>query len=195
MRLFIAAIFSLMMIIPVSAGGYDRASDPNGWYSSNMDITGRYMGAEPLMPPRVKVKKERRAKRSDRTANYADHRQSGWGGGSLVSEARRHIGQGAAALGLRRSLWCGAFMDMILRNTGHKGGSNLARDYANYGTRVSGPQVGAIAVMSRGRRGGHVGVVSGIDASGNPIIISGNHGHRVAEATYSRGRIYAYVLP
>ena len=40
--------------------------------------------------------------------------------------------------------------------------------------------------MSRGRRGGHVGVVSGIDASGNPIIISGNHGRRVAEAVYSR---------
>jgi hypothetical protein len=37
--------------------------------------------------------------------------------------------------------------------------------------------------------------VSGIDAKGNPIIISGNHGHRVAESTYSRGRIYAYVMP
>jgi hypothetical protein len=48
--------------------------------------------------------------------------------------------------------------------------------------------------MSR-RGGGHVGVVSGIDAKGNPIIISGNHGHRVAEATYSRGRVYAYVMP
>jgi uncharacterized protein (TIGR02594 family) len=55
--------------------------------------------------------------------------------------------------------------------------------------------VGAIAVMSRGARGGHVGVVSGIDANGNPIIISGNHGRRVAESTYSRGRIYAYVMP
>ena len=86
-------------------------------------------------------------------------------------------------------------MDLILRETGHKKGSNLAKDYAHYGPRVYGPQVGAIAVMSRGRRGGHVGVVSGIDASGNPIIISGNHGHRVAEATYPRGRIYAYVLP
>jgi uncharacterized protein (TIGR02594 family) len=71
----------------------------------------------------------------------------------------------------------------------------MARSFANYGRRVSGPQVGAIAVMSRGRRGGHVGVVSGVDARGNPIIISGNHNHRVAEAVYPRGRIYAYVLP
>ena len=48
--------------------------------------------------------------------------------------------------------------------------------------------------MSR-RGGGHVGVVSGLDGNGNPIIISGNHGHRVAESVYPRGRIYAYVMP
>jgi hypothetical protein len=46
-----------------------------------------------------------------------------------------------------------------------------------------------------GGPGGHVGVVSGIDASGNPIIISGNHNKRVAEAVYPRSRIYAYVVP
>ncbi len=112
-------------------------------------------------------------------------------GSSLVSEARRYIGGNPTG---RSSLWCGAFMDLILRRTGHPGGGNLARSYASYGTRVSGPQVGSIAVMSR-RGGGHVGVVSGVDASGNPIIISGNHGHRVAEAVYPRGRIYAYVMP
>ncbi len=48
--------------------------------------------------------------------------------------------------------------------------------------------------MSR-RGGGHVGVVSGVDAQGNPILISGNNGHRVREASVSRGRVYAYVLP
>ena len=87
-------------------------------------------------------------------------------------------------------------MNFVLERSGHRGsGSGLARSFASYGTRVSGPQVGAIAVMSRGKRGGHVGVVSGIDANGNPIIISGNHGRRVAEAVYPRGRIYAYVMP
>ena len=80
--------------------------------------------------------------------------------------------------------------------SGHRGsGSNMARSFASYGTRVSSPQVGAIAVMSRGKRGGHVGVVSGIDSNGNPIIISGNHARRVAETVYPRGRIYAYVMP
>ena len=112
-------------------------------------------------------------------------------GSSLVTEARKYIGTNPTG---RKSLWCGAFMDMILKNTGHKGGGNLALAYERYGTRVDGPQVGAIAVMGR-RGGGHVGVVAGVDASGNPIIISGNHNHTVAEAVYPRSRIAAYVMP
>ena len=87
-------------------------------------------------------------------------------------------------------------MNLVLQRSGHRqSGSNTARSFASYGTRLSGPQVGAIAVMSRGKRGGHVGVVSGIDPSGNPIIISGNHNRRVAESVYPRGRIFAYVMP
>lgn len=112
-------------------------------------------------------------------------------GGSLVADARRYLGTNPTG---RRSLWCGAFMDKVLRDTGHQGGGNLAKGYLNYGTRVSGPQVGAIAVMGR-RGGGHVGVVSGVDANGNPIVISGNHNHTVAESVYPRGRIIAYVMP
>ena len=116
-----------------------------------------------------------------------------FGGGGVVAEARRWIGGNPTG---RSSLWCGNFMNFVLERTGHRASpSNTARSFASYGQRISGPQVGAIAVMSRGATGGHVGVVSGIDANGNPIIISGNHGHRVAEATYPRGRIYAYVMP
>ena len=100
-----------------------------------------------------------------------------------MAEARRYIGTNPTG---RSSLWCGHFMNLVLERTGRRGsGSNMARSFASYGTRVSGPQVGAIAVMSRGKRGGHVGVVSGIDANGNPIIISGNHGRRVAEVGLS----------
>lgn len=120
-------------------------------------------------------------------------RPSFGGGGSVVAEARRWIGGNPTG---RSSLWCGNFMNFVLERTGHQGSSsNMARSFASYGRRVSGPEIGAIAVMSRGKRGGHVGVVSGIDASGNPIIISGNHNRRVAESTYPRGRIYAYVMP
>jgi uncharacterized protein (TIGR02594 family) len=122
------------------------------------------------------------------------HSNSAFGGdtsNSLVSEARKYIGTNPTGRG---SLWCGAFMDLILKRTGHTGGGNLAKAYASYGTRVSGPQVGAIAVMGR-RGGGHVGVVSGVDPNGNPIVVSGNHNHTVAESVYPAGRISAYVLP
>lgn len=118
------------------------------------------------------------------------HSNSAYGGvtsDALVSEARKYIGTNPTGRG---SLWCGAFLDMVLKRTGHAGGGNLAWGYARYGTRVSGPQVGAIAVMR-----GHVGVVSGIDANGNPIIVSGNHNHTVAESVYPRSRIAAYVVP
>ena len=124
-------------------------------------------------------------------ASFAD--AGGFNSSDVVAEARRYIGGNPTGRG---RLWCARFMNMVLQRSGHQGtGSDMARSFSSYGQRISGPQVGAIAVMSRGRRGGHVGVVSGIDPSGNPIIVSGNHGRRVAEAVYSRGRIYAYVMP
>jgi uncharacterized protein (TIGR02594 family) len=117
---------------------------------------------------------------------------SGFGSSNIVAEARRYIGGNPTGRG---RLWCARFMNMVLQHSGlHGTGSDMASSFAHYGQRVSGPQIGAIAVMGR-RGGGHVGVVSGIDASGNPIVVSGNHGHRVAESVYPRGRIYAYVMP
>jgi len=115
---------------------------------------------------------------------------------ALVAEARRHLGARAHQLGLPATLWCADFVNFVLRRTGLAGsGGRMARGFASYGRRVAGPQVGAIVVMARGKTGGHVGIVSGIDARGNPIIISGNHGRRVAEAVYPRSRVYAYVVP
>jgi uncharacterized protein (TIGR02594 family) len=117
----------------------------------------------------------------------------GFGSSNVVAEARRYIGGNPTGRG---SLWCARFMNMVLQHSGYRGtGSDLARSFASYGQRVSGPQIGAIAVMGRRGGGGHVGVVSGIDAMGNPIVVSGNNGNRVREAPISRGRIYAYVMP
>jgi uncharacterized protein (TIGR02594 family) len=130
--------------------------------------------------------------------SHANSALGGFTTNSLVSEARKYIGTNPTGRG---SLWCGAFMDLVLKRTGHAGGGNLALGYTHYGTRVAGPQVGAIAVMGR-RGGGHVGVVTGIDPNGNPIIVSGNTWnrstggrHTVAESVYPRERISAYVMP
>jgi uncharacterized protein (TIGR02594 family) len=111
----------------------------------------------------------------------------------LVMEARQFLGTKPSGMG--GSLWCARFMNMVLEKTGYRGtGSAMANSFASYGHRVSGPEVGAIAVMGR-RGGGHVGIITGVDAHGNPIMISGNNGNRVREAPVSRGRIYAYVMP
>jgi uncharacterized protein (TIGR02594 family) len=134
---------------------------------------------------------------ADTQASYGPDASAGsaaasGGGSTLVMEARHYLGGNPTGRG---SLWCARFMNMVLQRTGHHGtGSDMASSFAHYGQRVSGPQVGAIAVMGR-RGGGHVGIITGIDAHGNPIMISGNNGNRVREAPVSRGRIYAYVMP
>ena len=114
------------------------------------------------------------------------------GSPALVAEARRWIGTNPTG---KARLWCARFMNFVLERVGYHGtGSDLAMSFRNYGRSVSGPQVGAIAVLSR-RGGGHVGIVSAVDAKGNPVIISGNHGRRVGEGAYSRSRVVAYVMP
>jgi uncharacterized protein (TIGR02594 family) len=176
-----AAQQRVMMQAPFVMGG-DRFSNMMPEYANQ--ATQRQAAT-----PRL----SRAARRAQASATTGVGSFGSFGGGGLVSEARRYLGTNPTGMS---ALWCARFMNMVLERSGRRGtGSNMASSFASYGTRISGPQVGAIAVMSRGKRGGHVGIVSGIDASGNPIIISGNHNRRVAEATYSRGRVYAYVMP
>ena len=168
----------------VRALQFAQTSETNSYYSAPGNASG-YAPVYSRRQARV------RYRRSVREANASSASFGGFGGGSLVTDARRYLGTNPTG---RRSLWCGAFMDKVLRDTGHRGGGNLAKGYLSYGGHVSGPQVGAIAVMGR-RGGGHVGVVTGVDANGNPIVISGNHNNTVAESVYPRSRIIAYVMP
>lgn len=171
-----------MMQTPQMTMGGDRYSD----------LTPAYQNAAAQNQPRL----SRAARNAHASATTGVGGFSGFGGSGLVTQARQYVGASASQLGVPSSLWCADFLNLVLRKSGHQGtGSRMASSFASYGRRISGPQVGAIAVMSRGKRGGHVGIVSGIDASGNPIIISGNHGRRVAETAYPRGRVYAYVMP
>lgn len=102
-----------------------------------------------------------RASRSAYAAVQPAAAMPSFGGSGLVAQARRYIGTNPTGMG---ALWCARFMNMVLEKSGRRGtGSNMANSFANYGSRVSGPQVGAIAVMSRGKRGGHVGIVSGLE--------------------------------
>ncbi len=113
-------------------------------------------------------------------------------------------GANSSQIGVPSELWCADFMNFILGQTGKAGtGSRAARSFLKYGKPLLDAdgkpevRVGAIVVLTRGNSeiSGHVGIVRATDGNGNPIVISGNHGGRVAESTYPRGRIYAYVMP
>lgn len=108
-----------------------------------------------------------------------------WFGSSLVSAARSHLGQTARQVGVRSTLWCSAFIRKL--SPGTSGVDDRAISWL--GRPRVGKTVGSIAVLGRH----HVGIVSGFTASGDPIVISGNHGHRVAESVYPKRRVLAYV--
>lgn len=112
---------------------------------------------------------------------------------TLVNEARRWIGTNPTGWS---NVWCARFMNFVLKRTGYEGtGSDAASSFAHYGRRIWWPQEGAIAVMTRGKNGGHVGVVTGVADDGKIIVISGNHNKKVGVGHYPRERIYAYVVP
>jgi uncharacterized protein (TIGR02594 family) len=119
------------------------------------------------------------------------------GAAAVLLEALRYRGRSAAQLGLPAKLWCADFMNLVIKKSGSKGTqSRAARSFLDYGKRLDGPRVGAIAIFSRGgRNNGHVGIVRGTDGGGNPIVISGNSGNMVRQSTYPKARVLGYVMP
>ena len=88
--------------------------------------------------------------------------------------------------------WCGCWLGLKLGMTDRS--LWLARNWAKIGRPAGGPVPGAIVVLSRGKRGGHVGIVRGVDADGSIIILSGNHNRVVGVGAYSPSRVIAYRM-
>ncbi len=130
-------------------------------------------------------------------AEAADQAAQMPGGASILLEALRYRGANAKQLGLPAQLWCADFMNYVIRKAGAKGThSRAARSFLEFGKRLDGPRVGAIAILRRGGpQNGHVGVVRGTDGQGNPILISGNSGNMVRQSAYPKEKVLAYVMP
>lgn len=108
-------------------------------------------------------------------------------GSPLISVAQRYIGSGNFT-GLRAP-WCMAAMRVWLAQAGYSAPrSNRAIDGLHIG-RPSAPHVGAVAVMRH-----HIGVVVGFSRRG-PVILSGNHRHRVGVGVYPARRVISYRTP
>lgn len=113
----------------------------------------------------------------------------------LLQEAKKYLGGNPTGW---RSLWCARFIAFLrpaiaerLKRMGLN--PNWARDYAKLpGAKHSG-NIGDLVVLSSRGSGGHIGILKDFDERGNPIIISGNHGHKVGIGTYSKSRVIAYA--
>lgn len=126
-----------------------------------------------------------------------------------VAEARRFLGkrEGAKdldkALGLRAKeiSWCGAFVGMVVATALPKeplpANPLGARNWVKFGTALSGPQIGAVAVFWRGTKAGwqgHVGIVVGHDAT-HLHILGGNQSDSVSIARIAKNRLLGYRWP
>ena len=154
-------------------------------YATGVKGADRFANTEPLEP----MAKSR--------TDAADAAAQVPGAAGVLLEALRWRGRTAKQLGLPSKLWCADFMNFVFRQAGGKGTqSRAARSFLDYGKKLDGPRVGAIAIFYRkGPNSGHVGVVRGTDGEGNPIVVSGNHGPTVKESVYPKWKVMAYVMP
>jgi uncharacterized protein (TIGR02594 family) len=124
------------------------------------------------------------------SAESTESASFGTGGSSFGLVALAQQFRGTNPIGWAHA-WCGAFANMILQRAGHSGtGSATARSFAGYGRPAPGPAPGVIAVWPH-----HVGFVIGSAGPGKIRVVSGNHGHRVAEGIYSTRSVIAYRYP
>jgi uncharacterized protein (TIGR02594 family) len=101
---------------------------------------------------------------------------------SAIQEYLRNGGQN---LDPATTAWCAAIVNSSLKQAGlPTTGSNLARSFLNYGTPVTQPQRGDIAVFPRGDPNGpygHVGFVDSVN-NGKVRLLAGNQGDAVSYA-------------
>jgi uncharacterized protein (TIGR02594 family) len=93
--------------------------------------------------------------------------------------------------------WCAAFVGACLTDAGLPNtGSLMARSYLKYGSPISEPKVGALAVFKRGTNpaSGHVAFVTGWGA-GYVRVIGGNQSNAVTEANYRESDLLEYRWP
>ena len=91
--------------------------------------------------------------------------------------------------------WCALFVNYCLVASGQPGNDSLwALDFANYGRRLSGPAVGAIASKKRDG-GGHVFIVVGRDSVGRLVGVGGNQSDQVCDDVFDPNDTVAYTWP
>lgn len=123
---------------------------------------------------------------------------------SIVADASRFIGmnerkhtnslQKITKVNPRKTPWCAAFINGILKRNGKKTtNSAAAASFRNYGKRVTKPVKGDIVVMR-----GHVGIFMGFVTKNGKryvAVLGGNQSNSVKVSYYPVKRVVAYRRP
>lgn len=123
---------------------------------------------------------------------------------SVYSQAANFVGlsergntktlQNLTGVNPRRTPWCAAFINGILKHSGHKtSGSNLASSFRHYGMPVRKPSQGDIVVMRR-----HVGIFVGyVNRNGRRYVavLGGNQSNKVQVSYYPASKVVTYRRP
>lgn len=92
--------------------------------------------------------------------------------------------------------WCAAFVGACLEAAGLKSTrSGWARQYLNWGVRLTQPTYGCIVVFSREGGGGHVGFAVGRDNLHRLMVLGGNQGNEVSIKPFETSRVLGYRWP
>jgi uncharacterized protein (TIGR02594 family) len=88
--------------------------------------------------------------------------------------------------------WCAAFVHWCLAQNGIKGAGALGNNYKTYGTKLTTPKYGAIAIFMNG----HVGFYVKTMPNGNYQILHGNWSEKVSLSDYIKPeQIRMFVFP
>lgn len=93
--------------------------------------------------------------------------------------------------------WCGSFIAFIMIKSGEGSVKNAfrAKAWKKFGTSISHPVLGAIAIKSR-QGGGHVGLIVGISQSGKSLyILGGNQNDEVNIKRYPKNVFTNFRVP
>ena len=123
---------------------------------------------------------------------------------TLYDEAKKYIGlsekgntvvlQNLTKVNPKRTPWCAAFVNGILRRQGHApNNSNVAYNFRKYGIGVTNPKKGDIVVFRS-----HVGIFVGFVKRNGKIyvaVLGGNQSNRVKISYFRESKVIAYRRP
>lgn len=105
-------------------------------------------------------------------------------------------GRGLQGIADDETPWCASFVSAVLELAGIQSArSAWARSYLNWGHPLNGPAVGAIAVLERGPKSGHVAFVVGRNVDEHLLLLGGNQSDMVKVSAFPVSRVIGYRWP